>query len=135
MNRSFDAQHLIAGLDPGRSKCGLVLADRLVQQIHQAAILSPSQTLSWLRHWHTQGLRTLVMGNGTGSKPWLNRLGDLDLTLELFPPRGLAKLIPLGLRMPPRDLDDLAAQLLLERQLGHKLQRQLEPVLRTWPAP
>ena len=45
MNRSFDAQHLIAGLDPGRSTCGLVLADRLVQQIHQAAILSPSQTL------------------------------------------------------------------------------------------
>jgi hypothetical protein len=33
MNRSFDAQHLIAGLDPGRSKCGLVLADRLAQQI------------------------------------------------------------------------------------------------------
>ena len=152
MNPSFDTQHLIAGLDPGRSKCGLVLTDRLAQQIHQAAILSPSQTLDWLRHWHTQGLRTLVMGNGTGSKPWFSRLGDLDLTLELvdergttlaarqrywelFPPRGLAKLIPMGLRMPPRDLDDLAAQLLLERQLGHRLQRQLEPVLRTWPAP
>ena len=152
MNSSLDAQHLIAGLDPGRSKCGLVLADRLAQQIHQAAILSPSQTLSWLRHLHTQGLRTLVMGNGTGSKPWLSRLGDLDLTVELvdergttlaarqrywelFPPRGLAKLIPVGLRMPPRDLDDLAAQLLLERQLGHRLRRQLEPVLRTWPAP
>jgi len=152
MSRTFDAQHLIAGLDPGRSKCGLVLTDRLAQQIHQAAILSPSQTLNWLRHWHSQGLRTLVMGNGTGSKPWLSRLSDLDLTLqlvdergttlaarqrywELFPPRGLGKLIPLGLRMPPRDLDDLAAQLLLERQLGHPLQRQREPVLRTWPAP
>ena len=93
-----------------------------------------------------------MLGNGTGSKPWLSRLGDLDLTLELvdergttlaarqrywelFPPRGLAKLIPGGLRMPPRDLDDMAAQLLLERQLGHRLQRKLEPVLRTWPAP
>ncbi|MCX5938815.1 MAG: resolvase [Cyanobium sp. LacPavin_0920_WC12_MAG_62_9] len=152
MTCSFDAQHLIAGLDPGRSKCGLVLADRLAQQIHQAAILSPPKTLAWLRHWHSQGLRTLVMGNGTGSKPWLSRLGDLDLSLELvdergttlaarqrywelFRPRGLAKLIPVGLRMPPRDLDDIAAQLLLERQLGHRLQRQLEPVLRTWPAP
>jgi RNase H-fold protein (predicted Holliday junction resolvase) len=152
MNRSVDVQHLIAGLDPGRSKCGLVLTDGLAQQIQEAAILSPCQTLSWLRHWHSQGLRTLVIGNGTGSKPWLSRLRDLDLTLqlvdergttlaarqrywELFPPRGLAKLIPLGLRMPPRDLDDLAAQLLLERQLGRRLQRQLEPVLRTWPAP
>ena len=45
MSRTFDAQHLIAGLDPGRSKCGLVLTDRLAQEIHQAAILSPSQTL------------------------------------------------------------------------------------------
>ena len=152
MTGSIDAQHLIAGLDPGRSKCGLVLTDRLAQQIHQAAILSPPQTLAWLRHWHSLGLRTLVLGNGTGSKPWLSRLRDLDPTLEfvdehdttlsplqryweLFPPRGLAKLIPGGLRMPPRDLDDLAAQLLLERQLGHRLQRKLEPVLRTWPAP
>ena len=142
---------LVAGLDPGLSKCGLVLANRLAQQIQQAAILCPSQTLSWLQYWQTQGLRTLVIGNGTGSKPLLSRLGDLDLTLELvdergttlaarqrywelFPPRGLAKLIPLGLRIPPRDLDDLAAQLLLERQLGHRLQRQVEPVLRTWPA-
>ena len=152
MKQSFDAQQLIAGLDPGRSKCGLVLADRRAQQIHQAAILPPLATLSWLRHWHTQGLRTLVIGNGTGSQSWLSQLSDLDLIVqlvdehgttlaarhrywELFPARGLAKLIPLGLRIPPRDLDDLAAQLLLERQLGHRLQRQFEPVLRTWPAP
>jgi len=152
MSGDLGGTALMAGLDPGRSKCGLVLADTQDQQIHQAAILSPSQALNWVRHWHTQGLRTLVMGNGTGSKPWQSRLADLDLTLELvdergttlaarqrywelFPPRGVAKLIPLGLRMPPRELDDLAAQLLLERQLGHQLQRQLEPVLRTWPVP
>jgi len=152
MNDGLGGTALVAGLDPGRSKCGLVLADRLAKRIHQAAILSPSQTLSWLEHWHSQGLRNLVIGNGTGSKSWLSRLSNLDLTLELvdergttlaarqrywelFPAQGLAKLIPLGLRVPPRDLDDLAAQLLLEGQLGHRLRRQNESVLRTWPAP
>jgi RNase H-fold protein (predicted Holliday junction resolvase) len=145
-------ENLMAGLDPGRSKCGLVLTDRLAQTIEVAAILSPIETLGCLRHWHTLGLSTVIIGSGTGSRPWLSKLRDLDLSLELvdergttlaarqrywelFPPRGLAKLIPLGLRMPPRDLDDLAAQLLVERQLGHRLQRQHEPVLRTWPAP
>ena len=38
---------------PGNVFCITSMADKLVQQIHQAAILSPSQTLSWLRHWLT----------------------------------------------------------------------------------
>ena len=39
------------------------------------------------------------------------------------------------MRLPGRDLDDLAAQLLVERHLGQPLQRPEEAVLRTWPAP
>lgn len=59
MTCSFDAQHLIAGLDPGRSKCGLVLADRRAQQIHQAAILSPKKP------WPGCGI-----GTARASEPW-----------------------------------------------------------------
>ena len=31
--------------------------------------------------------------------------------------------LPLGLRLPPRDVDDVVAQLLIERQLGQALSR------------
>jgi hypothetical protein len=47
---------------------------------------------------------------------------------QLFPPRGWRRLLPQGLRQPPRDWDDVVAQLLLERRLGRTL-------IRTTPAP
>ena len=45
---------------------------------------------------------------------------------ELEPPRGWRRLLPKGLRVPPRDIDDVVAQLLLERHFGRSLQRSLE---------
>ncbi|MFZ9462320.1 MAG: resolvase, partial [Vulcanococcus sp.] len=42
---------------------------------------------------------------------------------ELEPARGWRRLLPRGLRLPPRDVDDVVAQLLLERHLGHPLTR------------
>ncbi len=142
----------LAGLDPGRSKCGLVLVDAQALQVKQAAILSPEATLAWLGYWQRQGLGALVLGDGTGSKPWRQRAGQLALSLhlaaehgttlaarqrywELFPPRGWRRLVPQGMRLPGRDLDDLAAQLLVERHLGQQLERPDPSVLRTWPAP
>lgn len=150
MNSQTHAITWLAGLDPGRSKCGVVLADPQAQEVRQAAILNPEATLAWLLHWQGQGLGTLVLGDGTGSKPWLSQLGGLKLHLvdefgttlaarqrywQLFPARGWQRLLPEGLRLPPRDLDDLVAQILLERHLGQPLQRPQAGVLRTWPAP
>jgi RNase H-fold protein (predicted Holliday junction resolvase) len=58
---------------------------------------------------------------------------------ELFPPRGLQRLLPQDLRQPPRDWDDVVAQLLLERWLGRQLLREEPPPpansLRGPPAP
>ena len=36
------------------------------------------------------------------------------------PPRGLARLIPLGLRVPPRPVDDYAAVIIAERLLEQR---------------
>ena len=44
------------------------------------------------------------------------------------------RLLPTGLRLPPRDIDDVVAQLLLERWLGEALRRRNGEVLRQWPA-
>lgn len=134
----------LAGLDPGRSKCGLALADPRSQRIVAAAVLTPAACLERLRRWQEQGLERVLLGNGTQSGPWLERLRELGLAVqlveergttlaarqrywELHPPRGWRRLLPRGLRVPPRDIDDVVAQLLLERQLGCPL--------RTGPAP
>ena len=92
----------------------------------------------------------MILGNGTGSNTWRPLLSQLNLELtlvdergsslaarqrywELDPPNPWMRLLPTGLRLPPRDVDDVVAQLLLERWLGEPLQRRNGEVLRQWP--
>ena len=131
----------LAALDPGRSKCGLVRSDPSRLRLEEALILSPAACRSTLAQWQRQeGLRAVVLGNGTNSRFWQSQLAELGLQVELvdehgttlaarqryweqWPPQGWRRLLPPGLRLPPRDLDDLAAQLLLERWLHRQLPR------------
>lgn len=130
----------LAGLDPGRSKCGLVRTDSACRQVVEAHVLAPEECFERLLLWRRQGLiSAVVLGDGTGSKGWCARLADLlplhliderNTTLEarrrywrLVPARGWRRLLPEGLRQPPRDWDDIVAQVLLERWLGHALKR------------
>jgi hypothetical protein len=146
------AGSLIAGLDPGRSKCGLVLADTERRLVLEAAILHPQDCACLLQGWQHQGLGSVVVGNGTGSRRWQHQLHQLHLqpelvnehgsTLaarqrywELCPPSPWIRLVPPGLRLPPRDLDDVVAQLLVERHRGIQLQRSSTAVQRTLAAP
>ncbi|MCT0212738.1 MULTISPECIES: resolvase [unclassified Synechococcus] len=132
------AEGPLAGLDPGRSKCGLVRTDASRHRIEAALVLSPDETLQQLSSWiRRRQVSALVLGNGTGSQAWLQRLQPLCPVLlvdergstlaarprywQLHPARGWQRLLPLGLRQPPRPWDDVVAQVLLERTLGYRL--------------
>ncbi|MEB3182904.1 MAG: resolvase [Cyanobacteriota bacterium] len=141
----------MAGLDPGRSKCGLVRTDPQRRRILAALVLPPPQALAALQHWREQGVGLVVLGNGTGHRSWQQQLepwlpvavvDERGTTLaarrrywRIEPARGWRRLLPEGLRQPPRDWDDVVAQLLLERWLGHELERQAGVALRSAPAP
>jgi hypothetical protein len=130
------------GLDPGRSKCGLVRSDQTTGQIEVAAVLSPEECFKQIAIWRERpGLEGVVLGDGTGSKHWQRQLNDLGLAVQVIPeagttlaararywqlepPRGWRRLLPEGLRLPPRDYDDVVAQLLLERHWGTELRRE-----------
>jgi hypothetical protein len=132
----------VAALDPGRSKCGLVLTDPPRRAIREALVLPPEVAWQTLRRWRQSpaGPALAVIGDGTGSAAWRRRLEPLmevivvderGTTLaarrrywQLHPPRGWRRWLPEGLRQPPRDWDDVVAQLLLERWLGRDLPRQ-----------
>ena len=140
-NRSAAAAPPFAALDPGRSKCGLVRCDPAGSRIVAAGVLDPGSCWSLLQGWAQQRLiAAVLLGDGTGSRPWSERLAALRLPVllvpeagstlaarsrywQLEPPRGWRRLLPRGLRLPPRDVDDVVAQLLLERHLGHALAR------------
>ena len=130
------------GLDPGRSKCGLVRSEQTTGQIEVAAVLSPEECFKQIAIWRERpGLEGVVLGDGTGSKHWQRQLSDLGLAVQVIPeagptlaararywqlepPRGWRRLLPEGLRLPPRDYDDVVAQLLLERHWGTELRRE-----------
>jgi len=131
----------LAALDPGRSKCGLVRTDEHRSRIVAAQVLPPQAALARLRQWQAEAPVTLLLlGAGTGSAPWrtsLKGLVDFELVEEggttlaarrrywqLVPARGWRCWLPQGLRQPPRDWDDVVAQVLLERWLGRELPRR-----------
>jgi RNase H-fold protein (predicted Holliday junction resolvase) len=128
---------LILGFDPGRDKCGIALVG-LDRSIHFHKVVTADNaiaTILSLQQQHT--LHILVMGNQTTSKQWQQRLSETvnaslpivlvderfstlearDRYWTMYPPKGLAKLIPQGIRDVPRPIDDIVAIILVERYL------------------
>ena len=77
--------HLV-GLDPGRAKCGLVLVDPDQRLVIDGVVLPPSRVISQLKSWSKQeGLRLILLGNGTSSEQWnpaLQRLASIEIVEE-----------------------------------------------------
>ena len=131
----------VAVLDPGRCKCGLVLADLQLGMVREGHVLAPEAVEPLLEQWtQAQPLDRILIGDGTGSQAWIKRLermGSLTVIPEqgttlrarqrywtLWPARGWRRLLPTGLRIPPVDLDAVAALVMLEEHLQCRL---------TWP--
>ncbi|GFE70710.1 pre-16S rRNA-processing nuclease YqgF [Chroococcus sp. FPU101] len=125
----------ILGFDPGKDKCGLAVVDKNRQILFHQVIVSEDalQVIQSLSKRFS--VQLLVMGNQTTSKAWKAKIENCisfqivlvdehNSTLEardrywlMYPPQGLQKLIPQGMRIPPRPVDDIVAILLVERYL------------------
>ena len=125
----------VAGLDPGRSKCGLVLVDSASACVQTGLVLPRNNVVHQLERWRQEAsLQLILIGNGTGSGGWLERLKPIaevqsvdeqGTTLrarrrywQLWPAQGWRRLIPEGLRLPPTDLDAIAALVMVEDHLN-----------------
>nr|WP_198649024.1 pre-16S rRNA-processing nuclease YqgF [Cyanothece sp. BG0011] len=126
---------MILGFDPGRDKCGVAIADNK-GNIYYHEVIESSQAISTLNDLIGQfSITLLVMGNQTTSKQWKKQveselLVSVPITLidernstleardrywEMYTPQGLMRLLPKGMRNPPRPIDDIVAILLIER--------------------
>ena len=134
---TFPAQPVILGFDPGRDKCGLAVVglDRNLFYHEVIASQSAIATLNELRQRFP--ISVIVMGDQTTAKEWRQRLTDelqnalrvvmvderystleaRDRYWQMYPPRGVQRLLPQGLRTLPRPIDDIVAILLVERYL------------------
>ncbi len=140
----------LLGFDPGRDKCGVALltaAATVTAPIPlgaiTAAVVMPTdtvvQTLPTLLSQHGAETGTLVVGNQTLSKVWQAQLQTLlphwSLVVvdehyssqearqrywQYYPPRGWQALVPQGMRLPPRPVDDIVAVILIERWMANR---------------
>jgi RNase H-fold protein (predicted Holliday junction resolvase) len=126
----------ILGLDPGRDKCGVAVIDSM-QQLLYHQVIDSTQAIATIKFLvQNYAIDLIVMGNGTTSKAWqqqiefylpdlpITSVNEINSTLEardrywiMYPPQGLQRLIPQGLRTPPRPIDDIVAIILIERYL------------------
>ena len=126
---------MILGFDPGRDKCGLAVMGETRQLLYHQVVLS-SEAIATIQQLCQQfPIEIIVMGDQTTAKSWRQKLErDLSLSLpivlvderystleardrywQMYPPQGFQRLIPQGLREPPRPIDDIVAILLIER--------------------
>lgn len=129
-------QPTILGFDPGRDKCGLAVMEQSLQ-LHYHQIVPAQKAIATIQSLIQKfPISLLVMGDRTTAKQWRSQLEELSTNLpivmvdehnstleardrywQMFPPKGLTKLVPQGLREPPRPIDDIVAILLIERYL------------------
>ncbi|MFO0151396.1 MAG: Holliday junction resolvase RuvX [Microcystis sp.] len=128
----------ILGFDPGKDQGGIAVRSS-TGKIYTHEVIASSQALERLASLcQPDPLDLWVMGNQTPSKRWCHKIAarvtipitlvdERNSTLEardrywqMFPPKGLQKLIPEGMRLPDRPIDDIVAILLIERHLQSK---------------
>ena len=127
----------IIGFDPGRDKCGIAVMAKSQELLYHQVIESQKAIATVISLVEQFAAEIVVIGNQTTSQSWQQQLktalppfisiveiDERNSTLEardrywlMYPPTGLTRLLPQGMRVPPRPIDDLVAILLIERYL------------------
>lgn len=132
----------VLGIDPGRSKVGfaLVEADGAVVSAGIVTIAElPARLAALLADF--PAVAVLALGGGTNAGALAEQMAGLgrpivvidefettrrarELYFREHPPRGWRRLIPIGLQVPGRPVDDYAAILIAQRFLGRESGRE-----------
>ena len=140
----------VLSIDPGKRKCGLVLAEISEKKVYKAIILKSEFIGDYVRDLNTyEDISKIVIGNGTTSREIIKKLGFLKKEIkifeeknttfrakaryfELFPIRGWKFLIPREVFILNKNLDAISALIILEDycQIKFTLKKNLD--LKTW---
>jgi RNase H-fold protein (predicted Holliday junction resolvase) len=127
----------VIGVDPGRSKAGYALLEASGAVV--AVGIEPlDRLLDCLRELASlRRVGAIALGSGTNARPIRAALEALGLPIHLVdeyetsrgarslyfaehPPRGWRRLLPIGLQVPQRPVDDYAAILIARRFLARE---------------
>ena len=137
-------------IDPGKSKCGLVLAEISEKKVYKAIIVSSPLLENYVRFLiTTEDVSQIIIGNGTTSKEIREKLyffkkeviifEEKNTTyrakaryFEFFPIRGLKFLIPREFFILNKNLDAISALIILEDYYKMKFTLNKNIDFKTW---
>ena len=140
----------LVSIDPGKNKCGLVLAEISEKKVYKAIILKSELVEDYLRNLNTfEDISKIIIGNGTSSKEIKEKLDFLKKEIitfeeknttyrakgryfELFPIRGLKFLIPREVFILNKNLDAISALIILEDYCKMKFTLNQNIDFKTW---
>ena len=140
----------IVSIDPGKYKCGLILAEISERKIYKAIILKSELLENYVRNLNTvEVISKIIIGNGTTSREIIEKIDFFKKEIitfeeknttyrakaryfELFPISGLKFLIPREVFILNKNLDAISALIILEDYCKMKFTLNKNVDIKTW---
>jgi len=137
-------------IDPGKNKCGLILAELSEKKVYKAVILKSELLETYVRNLITaEDIAQIIIGNGTTSREIREKLYFFKKEIitfeeknttyrakvryfELFPISGLKFLMPREVFILNKNLDAISALIILEDYCKMKLTLNQNIDFKTW---
>ena len=137
-------------IDPGKSKCGLVLAEISEKKVYKAIIVKSEELENYVRNLiAAEDISQIIIGNGTTSREIREKLYFFKKEIitfeeknttyrakaryfEIFPISGLKFLIPREVFILNKNLDAISALIILEDYCKTKFTLNQNIDFKTW---
>ena len=140
----------VLSIDPGKYKCGLILAEISEQKVYKAIVLRSEIFEDYVKNLNSvEDISKIIIGNGTSSNEIKKKLDFLKKEIitfeeknttyrakaryfELFPISGLKFLIPKEVFILNKNLDAISALIILEDYCKMKFTLNQNIDFKTW---
>ena len=137
-------------IDPGISKCGLIVADVNSKKVCSAEVIKSEYLVNHLKMiCQYKQQHQLIIGNGTSSSNYINKLSEFIPNLiiaeeknstyrakqryfEIFPLIGLKSFLPREIFILNKNLDAIAALIIMEDYFQVKFNFSKKIKTKTW---
>ena len=140
----------VVAIDPGKSKCGITIADIKEKTVNEAIVIQSHLLLKYIeKTYQNEKNIQFLIGNGTSSKIYIKSLDQLVPNLiiaeeknstyrakqryfEIFPLLGIKCFLPREIFILNKNLDALAALIIMEDYFKIKFDVSEKLKTKTW---
>ena len=140
----------IIAIDPGRSKCGVSVADIKEKKVYEALVIKSHMLVKYIKKkYQKEKILQCLIGNGTSSENYIKELNQLVPNLiiaeeknstyrakqryfEIFPVEGIKCFLPREIFILNKNLDALAALIIMEDHFNIKFDVSKKIKTKTW---